>query len=121
MQVSGLILRGGGAAITRGPGIAFDLGGSYSTGGRNRFAGVGVYVCKAGGREAWATRGLKTFSRRTHEDSFCSIVRRAHVRERLRVCLPLPRGHEEDRRSAGEESETVGAADGRCQEIPRRR
>src|SRR5205809_1097510 len=41
-----LILRGSGAAITAGAGIAFDRGGSYSTGGRNRFSGMGVYVCK---------------------------------------------------------------------------
>src|SRR5437773_3026270 len=41
-----LILRGSGAAITAGAGIAFDRGGSYSTGGGNRFSGMGVLVCK---------------------------------------------------------------------------
>src|SRR5258708_35914728 len=60
---------------------------------------------------------IRNLSRRTHEGSFCSIVRRAHARKRLRVRLSLPGGHEEDRRGDGEESETVGAAIGRGQEI----
>src|SRR5260221_13411202 len=61
---------------------------------------------------------IRNLSRRTQEDSFCSIVPRAHARKRLPVRLSLPRGHEEERRSAGEESEAVGAAIGRRQGIP---
>src|SRR5258707_4572201 len=64
---------------------------------------------------------IRNLSRRTHEDSFCSIVRRAHARKRLRVRLSLPDGHEEDRRGDGEESEAVCATIRRSPEITRRR
>src|SRR5256885_6828 len=110
------------AAVPRydGVGIAFDPHRRYSIGGRNRFAGIGVYVARraAGRRKRPADRNL---SRRTHEDSFCSIVWRAHARQCLRVGLPLPRRHEEDRRGAGKEPEAVGAAGLGRQEVPRRR
>src|SRR5438046_9176343 len=41
-----LILRGSGAAITAGAGIAFERGRSYSTGGRNSLFCIGGYFCK---------------------------------------------------------------------------
>src|SRR5262245_31340098 len=68
-----------------------------------------------------AFTGRNPLKENCDEDSSCSPVWRAHARERFRVCLPLPRRHEEDRRGDGEEPEAVGAADGRRQEIPGRR
>jgi len=46
-QISGLYLRGSSARDTTGVAIAFDRHRRYSIGGRNRFAGIGVYVAKA--------------------------------------------------------------------------
>jgi len=55
-------------------------------------------------------REFRTFSRRTHEDSFCSIVRRAHACERLRFGLSLSAQQAADVKKFRADGETLHKA-----------